>query len=211
MEEVLEIYERPLNPLQPVVCFDERPAVLHGEKGAGSPARPGREARYDSEYVRNGTANIFCVVEPLAGKHITRVTSRRKAGDFAKMMSVIARSYPTAETIHIIMDNLSTHSYKSLERFYGEEKASEIWSRFTMHFTPVHASWLNIAEIEIGILDRQCLKDRRFPDEATLRSEVRAWNRMANQTKIRIEWTYNRNKARAQFGYKPTRLTRPEH
>ena len=211
MEDVLELYERPRDPLQPVVCLDERPAVLHGEKRERSSAKPGREARYDCEYVRKGTANIFCVVEPLAGKHITRVTSKRKGSDFAKMMFAVARHYPEAKTIHIVMDNLSTHTYASLEHFYGPEKAKQIWSRFSIHYTPVHASWLNMAEIEIGLLDRQCLGKRRFGDEANLRDEVRAWNQRINRAKTRIEGTYSRERARVQFGYKPTNLKLPSH
>ncbi len=147
MEHVLELYERPYNPEEPVVYLDERPTPLHRETRKASPAKPGKEARYDYEYVRNGTANIFCAVEPLAGKHITRATPTRDHREFAKMMRVISEHYPDARTIHLVLDNLSTHSIRSLIRFYGKEVGREIWERFTIHFTPKHGSWLNMAEI----------------------------------------------------------------
>jgi len=211
MEDLLELYERPYNPREPVICLDERPAVLRGDKRVRKPAKPGRCALYDYEYQRRGTANIFCAVEPLAGRHFTRVTRNRKAREFAKIMASLARRYPKARTIHIVMDNLSTHTMKSLRVQYGETMAKKIWSRFTVHFTPVHASWLNMAEIEIGLLNRQCIGTRRFPEISILRDEVNAWNARTNRARTRIEWVYCRDKARADFGYKPTSLKRPEY
>ena len=205
MEDVLELYERPYDPSEPVVCLDERPVQLHDDARAGSAARPGRCTRYDYEYVRRGTANIFCAVEPLAGRHITKVTKRRKAADFARMLMDIARCYPDAATIHLVVDNLSTHTIKSLVRHFGPDIAQELWSRFTVHYTPKHGSWLNMAEIEIGLLNKQSLGKLRFPELPALRRHVRAWNRRVNKDRVRIEWTFTRRKARKKFAYKPTR------
>lgn len=157
MENILDLYERPVSREEPVVCLDERPIALHGEKRERTPVKSGKDAHVDYEYVRKGTANIFVAVEPLAGKHITKVTPTRTGGEFAKMLGQIARRYPKAKTIHLVMDNLSTHSGRSLERHYGEDKGRALWSRFTVHFTPKHASWLNQAEIEISILNRQSI------------------------------------------------------
>ena len=125
------------------------------------PAGSGREARYDSEYERRGTANVFCAVEPKAGRHFTFVTPDRSGVEFAKALFEVAMAYPEAETIHLVMDNLSTHSHKSLADLCGDEFGREIWSCFTPHYTPVHGSWLNQAEIEIGLFSRQCLGKRR--------------------------------------------------
>jgi hypothetical protein len=211
MEDVLELYEQPYDVTEPVVCLDERPVQLHGEPRPRSPARPGRPAHYDYEYTRGGTANIFCAVEPLAGRHITKVTDNRKAPEFAKMVAEIVRRYPSARTIHLVLDNLSTHSFASLARHYGEVVAAEHWSRLTVHFTPKHGSWLNMAEMEIGLLNRQCLGTLRFQDLAPLRHHVRAWNRRANQERRTISWTFSRRAARKKFGYNPTRTKRSQH
>lgn len=204
MEDVLGLYEQPYDADEPVVCLDERPVQLHGEARARSRAKPGKAARYDYEYIRKGTANIFCAVEPLAGRHITRATPTRNHREFAKMMSAIARRYPGARTIHLVIDNLSTHSCKSLVRFYGEEAGTLLWDRFTVHFTPKHGSWLNIAEIEIGLMNRQALGTQRFPDLPSLRQQVNAWNRRTNKAQQKIAWTFTRKKARKTFGYDPT-------
>jgi len=204
MEDVLGLYEKPYKAHEPVVCLDERPVQLHGESRARSRAKPGKEARYDYEYVRKGTANIFCAVEPLAGRHITRATPNRNHREFAKMMSAIARRYSDARTIHLVMDNLSTHSRKSLLKFYGEEAGALLWDRFTVHFTPKHGSWLNIAEIEIGLMNRQALGTRRFPDLPSLRQQVNAWHRRANKAQQKVAWTFTRKKARKTFAYDPT-------
>jgi hypothetical protein len=211
MEDVLELYERPYDASRPVVCLDERPVLLHGEARPRSPARPGRAAHYDYEYTRGGTANIFCAVEPLAGRHITKVTDNRKAPEFAKIVAEIVRRYPAAHTIHLVLDNLSTHSFASLARHYGEEAAADVWSRLTVHFTPKHGSWLNMAEMEIGLLNKQCLGTLRFQDLGRLRLHVAAWNRRANSDRRRINWTFTRRAARKKFGYKPTKTKRSEH
>ena len=201
MEDVLDLYERPLNVDQPVVCVDERPIQLHGEKRQGRLVCRGKPARYDYEYIRKGTANIFCAVEPRAGKHITKVTPTRSGPEFAKMLMAIARRYPAVSTIHLVMDNLSTHFVSSVIKHYGNERGSDLWNRFTIHYTPKHGSWLNQAEIEIGVLNKQCIGKRRIGDLATLQGEVRQWNRMANKQRVKIDWKFTKAKARKLFKY----------
>ncbi len=144
-------------PLKPVVCLDEKPITLHADVRPASPAKPGREARRDNEYKRCGTANVFCAVEPKAGRHFTFPTPDRSGSEFAKVLFHLALQYPNAETIHLVMDNLSSHHQKSLTDRYGEELGTEVWDCFTVHYTPKHGSWLNQAEIEIGLFARQCL------------------------------------------------------
>ena len=196
MEDVLETYERPYDPAQPVVCLDEKPVTLHAEVRPETRAKPGREARRDSEYERRGTANVFCAVEPKAGRHFTFVTPNRSGVEFARALFRLAMAYPEAETIHLVMDNLSTHSLKSLTDLCGAEFGGEIWEAFTPHYTPVHGSWLNQAEIEIGLFSRQCLGKRRIPDLATLRREAGAWNRKINRDRVKINWSFDRQAAR---------------
>ena len=150
MEDVLEIYERPYDPQQPVVCLDEKPITLHADVRPASPAAPGREARRDNEYERCGTANVFCAVEPKAGRHFTFATPDRSGFEFAQVAVTLALAYPEAKTIHLVMDNLNIHRRKSLADVFGAEMAAEVWDRFTVHYTPTHGSWLNQAEIEIG-------------------------------------------------------------
>ena len=143
MEDVLELYERPHNPQEPVVCFDEKPVSLHGEVRAPQAVRPGVVAKRDSEYKRKGTANVFCAVEPRAGRHFTFPTPRRSAAEFAKVIATIARRYPLAQTIHLVVDNLNIHCQKSLTKHFGPERGAQLWNRFTVHYTPKHGSWLN--------------------------------------------------------------------
>jgi transposase len=208
MEDVLETYERPYDPEEPVVCLDEKPVTLHADVRPASPARPGREARQDNEYERRGTANVFCAVEPKAGRHFTYPTPDRSAVEFAQAVFDLATQYPKAETIHLVMDNLNIHRRKSLTDLLGEGVGGEVWNRFTVHYTPTHGSWLNQAEIEIGILSRQCLGTRRIPDLKTLSREVRAWNRHMNRSRTRINWRFDRKSARRKFGYQKKLFTR---
>lgn len=202
MEDVLETYEKPYDPKEPVVCLDEKPVTLHADVRPSSRAEPGREARQDNEYERRGTANVFCAVEPQAGRHFTFATPDRSALEFAQVAFKLAVQYPNAETIHLVMDNLNIHRRKSLTDLYGTELGGEIWDRFTVHYTPTHGSWLNQAEIEIGIFSRQCLGTRRIPDLKTLRRESRAWNVRMNRDRIKINWKFDRKTARRKFGYK---------
>ena len=211
MEDVLETYERPYDSTQPVVCLDEKPVTLHADVRPPTPAAPGREARQDSEYERCGTANVFCAVEPKAGRHFTLVTPDRSGVEFAKALFQLAPAYPKAGTIHLVLDNLSSHSRKSLTDLCGEEFGGEIWDVFTPHYTPVHGSWLNQAEIEIGLFSRQCLGKRRIPDLTTLRREATAWNRGVNHDRIKIDWRFDRKAARKKFGYKKLSIRRSEN
>jgi DDE superfamily endonuclease len=202
MEDVLETYEQPYNPQEPVVCLDEKPVTLHADVRASLPAQPGREARRDNEYERCGTANVFCAVEPKAGRHFTFPTPDRSGFEFAQVAVTLALAYPAAKTIHLIMDNLNIHSQKSLADVFGAEMAAEVWNRFKVHHTPTHGSWLNQAEIEIGIFSRQCLGKRRIPDLKTLQREAKAWNRRMNRHLIKIAWQFDRKTARRKFSYK---------
>jgi DDE superfamily endonuclease len=211
MEDVLETYERPYCRQQPVVCLDEKPVTLHADVRPSSSVAPGREARQDSEYKRCGIANVFCAVEPKMGRHFTYPTASRCGYEFAQVLFRLAMAYPEAETIHLVMDNLSTHTRKSLTTFYGEETGGEIWDRFTVHYTPKHGSWLNQAEIEISLFSRQCLGKRRIPDWSVLRREAAAWNRRVNKQRVKIDWRFDRRAARRTFGYKYKSSKRSEY
>jgi len=202
MEDVLEVYERPYDRQEPVVCLDEKPITLHADVRPGSPAAPGREARRDNEYERCGTANVFCAVEPKAGRHFTFPTPDRSGFEFARVTVELALAYPEAKTIHLVMDNLNIHRRKALADVFGAEMAAQVWDRFTVHYTPTHGSWLNQAEIEIGLLSRQCLGKRRIPSLKLLKAEARAWNRRMNRDRVKINWKFDRRAARRKFGYK---------
>jgi transposase len=186
MEDVLAVYEQPHCEEEPVVCVDEKPVVLHADVRPPRPARPGRIARRDSEYRREGTANVFCGVEPKAGRHFTRVTPNRSSPQFADFLVEIASQYPKAKTIHLVMDNLSSHTRKALTDSFGEQIGGWIWNRFTPHYTPKHGSWLNQAEIEIGLFSRQCLGERRIPTLQDLEREAGAWNETINRHRVLI-------------------------
>jgi hypothetical protein len=211
MEDVLRTYEQPYDPAEPVVCVDEKPISLHSEVRPPSAAVPGREARRDSEYKRCGTANVFCAVEPKAGRHFTFATPDRSGVQFAQVAFELAMQYPDARTIHLVMDNLNIHRRKSLTNLLGEHVGGKVRDRFTVHYTPTHGSWLNQAEIEIGLLARQCLGTRRFQDLKMLRGEVHAWNRDINRRHTRINWTFDRKAARRKFGYKRKSIKRSEN
>lgn len=203
MEDVLALYEQPRSEEEPVVCVDEKSVSLHEEVREPIPLQPGRAGRRDAEYKRCGTANIFCGVEPKAGVHFTAVTPRRATHELAGFLKNLADFYPHAKTIHLVMDNLNTHRRKALVDRYGEAEGHAVWKRFTLHYTPKHGSWLNQAEIEIGLLARQCLGQRRLTDISRLSAEVLAWNREANRQAIRIQWKFDRTKAREKFRYSP--------
>ncbi len=208
MEDVLEVYERPYDQQEPVVCLDEKPITLHAGVRPASPAAPGREARRDNEYERCGTANVFCAVEPKAGRHFTFPTPDRSGFEFARMTVELALAYPEAKTIHLVMDNLNIHRRKALADVFGAEMATQVWDRFTVHYTPTHGSWLNQAEIEIGLFSRQCLGKRRIPTLKILKAEARAWNRRMNRDRVKINWKFDRQAARRKFGYKYQFFTR---
>lgn len=211
MEDVLAVYEQRFSEEEPVVCVDEKPVVLHADVRPPRPMRPGRIARRDSEYKREGTANVFCGVEPKAGRHFTRATPNRCSPRFADYLVEIASHYPRAKTIHLVLDNLSSHSRKALTDSFGEQVGGWIWERFTPHYTPRHGSWLNQAEIEIGLFSRQCLGHRRIPTLNHLEREADAWNENMNRHRVLIDWRFTRAKARRKFGYKRNRFTRSQY
>ena len=211
MEDVLAIYEKSYNPKQPVVCLDEKPITLHAEVRPATAASPGREARRDSEYARRGTANAFLAVEPKAGKHFCFPTPDRSGFQFAQVVLELAMSYPGAKKIHLVMDNLNIHTKKSLTDAFGLKMGAQVWRRFAIHYTPKHGSWLNQAEIEIGIFAKQCLGKRRIPDLGTLRRQCKAWARRINQAGTKINWKFDRKAARKTFGYKRNSFTRSEN
>lgn len=209
MEDVLRTYEQPYNPAEPVVCLDEKPVSLHSDVRAPIPVQPGKPAKQDNEYKRCGTANVFAVVEPKAGRHFTTATPNRSAAQFARQLDHVAAQYPFARTIHLVVDNLNIHCRKSLVDLFGEQRGGYVWDRFTVHYTPKHGSWLNQAEIELSLLTRQCLGQRRIPTLLQLQEETKAWNRQANRTRTKIRWRFTRRKARKVFHYeKPPRRRR---
>lgn len=206
MEDVLAVYEKPYDAREPVVCLDEKPLSLHRELRSPIPARPGSPAKRDNEYRRCGTAKVFGVVEPKAGRHFTRATANRSGPQFARLIDYLRRRYATARTIHLVMDNLNTHSPKCLTDTFGEEQGRRLWNRFTVHYTPKHGSWLNQAEIELSLYARQCLGTRRFPDLSLLQEDTRVWNRQTDKKRTRVNWTFTRRKARRTFRYGMSRL-----
>jgi hypothetical protein len=207
MEDVLALYEKPCNASEPVVCVDEKPVSLHLELRSPIPAKPGSPAKRDNEYRRCGTANVFAVVEPKAGRHFTRATPDRSGLQFARLLNDLARRYATARTIHLVMDNLNTHGPKCLTDAFGQRKGRRLWNRLTVHYTPKHGSWLNQAEIELSLYARECLGTRRFPELSILQQETREWNRRTDSKRTRINWTFTRRKARRTFRYGVSRLS----
>ena len=171
MEDVLSVYDRSYSAERPVICVDEKPIPFQGDIRAPIPCKPGSVLKRDSEYSRHGSGNVFCAVEPKKGAYINTVTERRTGADFAKFISSIERKYASAEKIILVMDNLNTHKEKSLINFYGEEKGREMWARFEVHYTPKHGSWLNQAEIAIGMYSRQSLGNARINDIEMLRRQ----------------------------------------
>jgi transposase len=201
MEAVLGLYEQALDPRRPVVCLDERPVQLLEDARPSKPLRAGRGTIRDYEYVRRGTANVFCAVEPKAGKHMIKATANRKAAAFAEMMRDIAQKYPRAKIIRLVLDNLSTHTAKSLIARFGARRGMALWRRFKVYYTPKHGSWLNQAEIEISLLSRQCLGKDRVTDIDELARRCGGWQAQANAERVRIRWGFTRAKARDKFGY----------
>lgn len=206
MEDILNLLEKPANPRDPVVALDERPVQLHAEVRKPHGMKPGRIMRRDYEYKRCGTANIFAVVSPRDGIHLTRATRNRKGKAFAQMLRKIASRFPKARRIHLIMDNLNTHCEKSLSDAFGEKEGQRLWKRFEIHKTPKHASWLNPAEIEISLLSRECLGKDRISEFDSLKRRVSAWNRDANRRRRSISWSFTARKARKKFGYRRRRV-----
>jgi len=199
MEDVLDVYERPFDPRRPQVCMDELHVQLVGETRIPLPAAPGRRQRIDYEYVRNGTANLFLWVEPLAGHRHLQVTERRTKADWAHFIrDLVDVHYPAAEQVVLVLDNLNTHVAASLYETFPATEAHRLWQKLEVHYTPKHGSWLNIAEIELGILTRQCLK-RRLPDLLTLSQESTAWEVDRNARSSTIQWRFTTPDARLKL------------
>ena len=211
MENVLDLLAKPANEREPVVALDERPVQLLDSARPGTPMAPGHLARRDYEYVRHGTANVFCIVAPKAGGHLTHATRNRKAPRFADAMKRIAAAFPKTKTIHVVMDNLNTHCEKSLVAALGALEGRRLWRRFTVHYTPKHASWLNPAEIEVSLWSRECLGRDRVATFEELRARTRAWNARANNHRRRINWQFTTADARRVFGYKQGAMHGAKH
>ena len=199
MEDVLDLYAEAPDPKRPVVCFDESPTQLIGEVRQPIPASPGQLERYDCEYRRNGTANLFVFLDVHRPWRKVKVTDRRAAEDFAECMRQISDvHFPKAEKIRIVMDNLSTHSPSALYQTFPAPEARRVLRRLEFHYTPRHASWLNMVEIEIGVLRTQCL-NRRIDNHKRLVAEIAAWERQRNNSRARIRWMFTAEKARKKM------------
>ncbi len=195
MYHILDLYEKPYDPKNPVIGLDEKPKQLLEDSRSSIPMRPGQSKKYDYEYIRHGTAVIFMAVEFKAGKRTTRVTSRRTMKDFAKFVRhLVDKVYPEAEKLHFVVDNLNTHKNASFFKMYEPEKAKRLIDKIEFHYTPKHASWLNVAEIEIGVMDTECTR-RRIPEKELLRREVIAWTKRRNEQKKKIHWKFTKEKA----------------
>jgi hypothetical protein len=196
---VLEVYKRPYDPQRPVVCLDETSKQLIGEVAAPVPVAAGQVARYDYEYARNGVANIFMVFEPLAGRREVQVTARRTKRDWALCVRQIADEwYPGADKIVLVEDNLNTHTPASLYEAFAPAEARRLAERFEFHYSPKHGSWLDMAEIELGILGRQCLA-RRIDNIDALSREAMAWKASRNATKAKVNWQFTTADARIKL------------
>jgi len=200
MEDVLDLYAEAPDPKRPVVCFDESPIQLIGEVRQPIPARPGQIERYDCEYRRNGTANLFVFLDVHRSWRKVKVTERRAAEDFAACMRELTDVYyPEAERIRVVLDNLSTHSAGALYQTFPACEARRVLRRLEFHYVPKHASWLNMVEIEIGVLARQCL-DRRIESHTKLAAETAVWEKQRNAARARIKWMFTTERARAKMG-----------
>lgn len=195
MEQILDIYERSYDPEYPVVCFDERPCQLLGDVLMPIPMKPGRVQRQDYEYERNGTCAVLMAVEPLGAYRIANVTAQRAKKDYAAFMKNLAESYPDAKKIVLVQDNLNTHNPSSFYETFPAAEAFALAQRFEMVYTPKKASWLNMAEIELSALSKQCL-DRRIAEMVTLAAEVNSWIKRRNRLKAGISWNFTKNDAR---------------
>jgi len=199
MEDVLEVYHRPFDAKRPLVALDEASKQLVGEVVQPLPPEPGQPERFDYEYVRNGTANLFMVSEPLLGWRAVQVTERRTARDYAEVLRWLAEDvHPDAEVIVLVQDNLNTHTLASLYEAFPPEQARALAERFEVHYTPKHGSWLNVAEIELSVLARQCL-GRRIDNAEELRREVGAWEEERNERGVEVKWRFTTADARIKL------------
>lgn len=195
MYDILDLYEEDYDPKRPIVCLDEKPKQLIEDKITPIPMKPGSPEKYDYEYIRNGTANIFMAVEFKAGKRTTQVTQRRTMIDFAQFMKLfVIEEYSDVEVIRVITDNLNIHKEKAFYEAFSEDEAKQIQEKIEFHYTPKHASWLNAAEIEISVMDEECT-DRRIGEIGTLTNEVAAWTKRRNENRKKINWKFTKKTA----------------
>jgi transposase len=199
MEDILSLYSEPYDPQRPLVCFDEQSVQLIAETRCPIPMKQGRPQRFDYEYKRNGTRNLFAFFQPLSGWRHVKITERRTKIDFSYCMRDLTDVFfPQADTIRVVQDNLNTHTPASLYETFEPVEARRILSRLEFHYTPKHASWLNMVEIELSVLSGQCL-DRRIPDEDTLRREIAAWEETRNAQQITVDWRFTVEDARTKL------------
>lgn len=201
MYDVLELYAQPYRAQEPVICIDEKSKQLLRDSRRPLPMKRGRPRKVDYEYIRAGTCNVFVAVEPKAGRRVLEVTKRRTKPEFVGFVQqLLERTYASARKVHLVLDNLNTHFRSCFEEVLGRSAARTLLRRVEFHHTPKHASWLNMAEIEISILERQCL-GQRLMDRATAQREVNAWQRQRNAGRCRIDWTFTRHDADRKLGY----------
>lgn len=199
MEEVLDLYEQPYDPLRPMICFDERPYQMLGEVRDPLPMVPGKVRRFDSEYEREGTAYVHMAFEPLKGFREVEITERRRSVEFAHLMRhLVDDLYPEVEKIRVVLDNLSTHTGAAFYEVFPAQKARSLAKKIEFIYTPVHGSWLNMAEIELSVLGRQCL-ERRVPDTKTLQRQTKAWQKERNRLGASVNWRFRTDDARIKL------------
>lgn len=198
MEDILDLYEEPYDPKRPVICIDERPCQLIEDVVVPIPMKPGSPEKHDHEYKRNGTCNVFIACEPLTGWRYLEVRKQRTGLDYAEFMEKVSEKYKDAEVLRVVQDNLNTHTAGSFYERFDAQKAWHLKNRFEFHYTPKKGSWLNMIEIELSALARQCL-DRRIGDMEILEREAKAWEKKRNQRKIMIQWRFTTNDARRKL------------
>lgn len=199
MEEVLDVYERPYDPKRPLICLDEASRQLIEETRQPIPATPGQPERFDYEYVRNGTANLFMITEPLVGWRAVKITRRRTAKDFAEVVRwLVEEVHPDADKVVLVLDNLNTHKLASLYEAFPPEQARRIADRLEIHYTPKHGSWLNMAEIELSVLAKQCL-NRWIASVERMEQEVSVWEGDRNERAVGIRWRFTTADARIKL------------
>lgn len=198
MERVLDVYARPYNPKHPVICYDERPCFLIGDALCPIPVEPGKIAKEDYMYEKFGSCCVLLAVEPLTGRRFVKVVDKRTAEEYANFLQELEQMYPEAERIGIVQDNLNTHHGGSFYKVAPPEEANRLDKKFEWIFTPKHASWLNMAELEFSVLSRQCL-NRRIPKKEELEKEVNAWTAERNRLEIKLEWQFSTETARTKL------------
>jgi transposase len=198
MEDILALYARPYNPLEPMVCYDERPCFLIGDSVCPLPMETGKPRRENYAYEKHGSCTVLGAIEPMTGRRLFHIESQRRKVEFARFMRALADNYPDAEVIHVVLDNLNTHDQSAFYEVFQAAEAQALAARFCFHFTPKSASWLNMIEIEFSALSRQCL-NRRIPSFEQLKNEVEIWAGERDAKRIKIRWQFTKEAARSTF------------